>query len=135
MKSFIKATLLALALSPVAALADEAIDVKITGMTCGACTSAVKKGLAGLKGVDKKSISVELEGNHAVLKVKKNDEKTQAAIKASSKKLATKSLRLILLRRHQLQVVPPQPQPEILKLSQQKPTRIANSRSKKVARP
>lgn len=90
MKSFFKATLLALALSPVAALADEAIDVKITGMTCGACTSAVKKGLAGLSGVDKKSISVELEGNHAVLKVKKNDEKTQAAIKAIVEKAGYK---------------------------------------------
>lgn len=90
MKSFFQAALLALALSPVAALADEAVDVKITGMTCGACTSAVKKGLAELKGIDKKSISVELEGNHAVLKVKKNDAKTQAAITAAVEKAGYK---------------------------------------------
>jgi copper chaperone CopZ len=90
MKSFVKAALLALALSPVAALADEAVDVKITGMHCGACTNAVKKELAGLKGIDKKSISVELEGNHAILKVKKNDEKTQAAIKSAVEKAGYK---------------------------------------------
>lgn len=83
MKSFFKATLLALALSPVAALADEAIDVKITGMTCGACEASVKRELAALKGIDKKSISVTLAGNHAVLKVKKNDKETQDAIKAA----------------------------------------------------
>ena len=86
MKSFLTAALLALALSPIAALADEAVDVKITGMTCGACTSAVEKELAGLTGIDKKSISVDLAGNHAVLKVKKNDEKTRAAIKAAVEK-------------------------------------------------
>ncbi len=80
------AALLALVLSPVAALADETVDVKITGMTCGACEAAVKKELAGLKGIDKKSITVELAGNHAVLKVKKNDDKTQAAIKAAVQK-------------------------------------------------
>lgn len=90
MRSFLAAALLSLALSPLAAFADEAVDVKITGMHCGACTNAVKKELAGLKGIDKKSISVELEGNHAVLKVKKNDEKTQAAIKAAVEKAGYK---------------------------------------------
>lgn len=84
MKSFIAA--LALTLMPIAALADETVDVKITGMTCGVCTSAVEKELARLKDIDKKSISVELAGNHAVLKVKKNDEKTRAAIKAAVEK-------------------------------------------------
>ncbi|MBN8540159.1 MAG: heavy-metal-associated domain-containing protein [Deltaproteobacteria bacterium] len=90
MKSFVTAALLALALSPIAALADQAVDVKITGMTCGDCTSKVEKELAALKGIDTKSISVELEGNHAILKVKKNDKKTQAAIKAAVEKAGYK---------------------------------------------
>lgn len=62
------------------------VDVKISGMTCGSCVKKVEDALAKLNGVDKKTLKVELAGNHATLKVAKNDAKMMDAIKAAVKK-------------------------------------------------
>lgn len=86
MKSFLKSAALVLALSPVMAFASEEVDVKITGMTCGSCSAKVEKELNALKMIEKGGVRVELAGNHAIIKVKKNDKATQDAIKAAVKK-------------------------------------------------
>lgn len=86
MKSFFKTAALVLALSPVVAFASEEIDVKITGMTCTSCSSKVEKELKALKSIETDGVRVELAGNHAIIKVKKNDQATQDAIKAAVKK-------------------------------------------------
>jgi Cu+-exporting ATPase len=86
MKMFLRAAALVLALSPIQAFANEEIDVKITGMTCGSCSAKVEKALKALKIIDKDGVKVELAGNHAIVKVKKNDKATQDAIKAAVKK-------------------------------------------------
>ncbi len=86
MKAFLKTAVLALVLAPMAAFANEEVDVKITGMTCGACSAKVEKELKALKMIEKDGVKVELAGNHAIIKVKKNDKATQDAIKAAVKK-------------------------------------------------
>lgn len=86
MKAFLKAAAFVLVLAPLSVFANEEVDVKITGMTCGACSAKVEKELKALKMIEKDGVKVELAGNHAIVKVKKNDKATQDAIKAAVKK-------------------------------------------------
>ncbi len=79
----IKALALVLALSPLAAFAGTPVDVKVEGMTCGACVKKVNDELAKLTGIEKGTVNVMLEGNHATLTLKKNDAKSLAAVKAA----------------------------------------------------
>ncbi len=67
-----------------------ALDVKITGMTCGDCVKKVQDELAKLQGVDKATLKVELTGNHATMTVAKADDKTMEAIKAAVTKAGFK---------------------------------------------
>lgn len=76
-----KALTLVLALSPLAAFAGTTVDVKVEGMTCGACVKKVNDELAKLKEIEKGTVVVSLEGNHATMMVKNNDAKTQEAVK------------------------------------------------------
>lgn len=67
-----------------------ALDVKITGMTCGDCVKKVQDELTKLQGVDKATLKVELAGNHATMTVAKADDKTMEAIKAAVTKAGFK---------------------------------------------
>jgi copper chaperone CopZ len=71
---------LAAALSPISAFAADNVEVKVTGMTCGACVSKVQDALAKLGGVEKGTVKVELAGNKATLMVAKLDDKMKSAI-------------------------------------------------------
>lgn len=83
-------SVLALVLSPLAALAGTAVDVKVEGMHCGACVKMVNEELAKLDGIEKDSIKVMLEGNHATLTLKKDDPKSREAVEAAIKKAGYK---------------------------------------------
>ena len=74
------ALVLAAALSPMSAFASDNVEVKVTGMTCGACVTKVQDALAKLGGVEKGTVKVELVGNKATLMVAKLDDKMKMAI-------------------------------------------------------
>ncbi len=74
------ALILAVALSPLSAFAADNVEVKVTGMTCGACVNKVQEALAKLGGVEKGTVKVELAGNKATLMVAKLDDKMKSAI-------------------------------------------------------
>ena len=77
----LKALAIVLALSPLAAFAGTPVDVKVEGMTCGSCVKKVNDELAKLTNVEKGTVNVMLEGNHATLTLKNNDAKSLKAVK------------------------------------------------------
>lgn len=87
----------ALVLSPLAAFAGTPVDVKVEGMHCGACVKMIGDELAKLKEIEKGTISVMLEGNHATLTLKKNDAKSLAAVEAAVKKAGYKVAKIDVL--------------------------------------
>lgn len=77
----------ALVLSPLVSLAVTNIDVKIKNvMHCAGCTKTVTDELAKLDAVEKDSIKVMLEGNHATLTIKKDDPTVRKTIETVLKK-------------------------------------------------
>ena len=62
---------------------EEEIELKVKGMTCGACEGAVKRALASCKGVISAEVSHE-EGK-AIVKVEKGKAKTDELINAVEK--------------------------------------------------
>jgi copper chaperone CopZ len=90
-------SILALTLAPLAAFAGTPVDVKVEGMHCGACVKMVNDELAKLEGVEKDSIKVALEGNHATLTLKKDDPKTREAVEAAVKKAGYKVAKIEIL--------------------------------------
>jgi copper chaperone CopZ len=90
-------SVLAIALSPLAASAGTAVDVKVEGMHCGACVKMVNDELAKLDGIEKNSIKVMLEGTHATLTLKKDDPKTREAVEAAVKKAGYKVAKIDVL--------------------------------------
>ena len=96
-KAFVVTAVAALILSPLSALAGTPIDVKVEGMHCGACVKMISDELAKLKEIEKGSIQVMLEGNHATLTLKKNDAKSLAAVEAAVKKAGYKVAKIDVL--------------------------------------
>lgn len=82
----LQALALALIIAPLMALAGTAVDVKIDGMHCAACTKMIKDELAKIPGIEKNTVEVSLEGKNATLTLKKDDEKSRAAVEAAVKK-------------------------------------------------
>lgn len=56
------------------------VQIKIEGMTCGHCTSAVEKALAGVEGVDR-VIEVSLESGIATIEGTADREALEAAVR------------------------------------------------------
>ena len=83
--------------SPIAAFAGTPVDVKVEGMHCGACVKMISDELAKVKEIEKGSISVILEGNHATLTLKTDDPKSRAAVEAAVKKAGYKVAKIDVL--------------------------------------
>ena len=62
---------------------EDQIELKVNGMTCGACEGAIKRALTSCKGVI--SAEVSHERGKAVVKVEKGKAKTDELIKAVEK--------------------------------------------------
>lgn len=62
---------------------EEEVELKVNGMTCGACENVVKSALLGVKGV--KAAEVSHEDGKAVVTVEKGKAKTDELIKAIEK--------------------------------------------------
>lgn len=62
---------------------EEEVELKVNGMTCGACEKVVKSAILGVKGVRDAEVSHE-EGK-AVVKVEKGKARTDELIKAVEK--------------------------------------------------
>lgn len=93
----LKALALVLALSPMAAFAGSKIDVKVTGMSCGACVKKVNDELAKLPDVEAGTIVVDLAGNNATLTLKKADKKSLKAVEDALKKVGYPASKIVVL--------------------------------------
>lgn len=93
----IQALAMVLALSPLAAFAGTPVDVKVEGMSCGACVKKVNDELAKLSDVEKGSVKVSLKGEHATLTLKNNDASSLEAVKAAVTKAGYKVAKIDVL--------------------------------------
>ena len=66
----------------------ETVQIKIEGMTCGHCTAAVEKSLAGVAGVDQ-VVEVSLETGIATIKGKATADALATAVKDAGYQVTT----------------------------------------------
>ena len=86
-----------LALSPLTAFAGTPVDVKVEGMSCGACVKKVNDELAKLTDVEAGTVKVMLKGEHATLTLKNNDASSLQAVKDAVVKAGYKVAKIDVL--------------------------------------